>query len=149
MWDTAGPLQGRYLCPQCFPHLHSTKVESEAQTTCRVFTGRDQVHHLLQRPQRFHSFHPWQIKCVQRHPEILREKKIQNHSSYFQVKVHRKFWQYLGVMTPYRGLRVITRLGQGLLNSDVHLEQVVTRVLGDEMLRGMCVIARDDLNCGR
>ena len=52
-------------------------------------------------------------------------------------------------MTPYRGLRVITRLGQGLLNSDVHLEQVVTRVLGDEMLRGMCVIARDDLNCGR
>ena len=80
-------------------------------------------------------------------------KKFRIHadltSSYFQVKVHRKFWQYLGVMTPYRGLRVITRLGQGLLNSDVHLEQVVTRVLGDEMLRGMCVIARDDLNCGR
>ena len=42
----------------------------------------------------------------------------------------------------------MTRLGQGLLNSDVHLEQVVTRVLGDEMLKGMCVIARDDLIVG-
>ena len=69
-------------------------------------------------------------------------------SSYFQVKVHKKFWKYMGVMTPYRGIRVLTRLGQGLLNSDVHLEQVVTRVLGDEMLKGMCIIARDDLIVG-
>ena len=79
-------------------------------------------------------------------------KKFRIHAdltnSYFQVKVHKKFWQYLGVMTPYRGLRVMTRLGQGLLNSDVHLEQVVTRVLGDEMLKGMCIIARDDLIVG-
>ena len=69
-------------------------------------------------------------------------------SSYFQVKVHKKFWKYMGIMTPYRGLRILTRLGQGLLNSDVHLEQVVTRVLGDEMLKDMCVIARDDLIVG-
>ena len=69
-------------------------------------------------------------------------------SSYFQVKLHKKFWQYMGVMTPYRGQRVMTRLGQGLLNSDVHLEQVVTRVLGDFMLEGKCIIARDDLIVG-
>ena len=69
-------------------------------------------------------------------------------SSYFQVKVHKKFYKYMGIMTPYRGLRVMTRLGQGLLTSDVHLEQVVTRVLGDEMLGDMCVIARDDLIVG-
>lgn len=69
-------------------------------------------------------------------------------SSYFQVKVHKKFWKYMGVMTPYRGIRVMTRLGQGLLNSDVHLEQVVTRVLGDEMLAGKCIMARDDLIVG-
>ena len=69
-------------------------------------------------------------------------------SSYFQVKVDKKFWKYMGIMTPYRGMRVMTRLGQGLLNSDVHLEQVVTRVLGDSMLRGECIIARDDLIVG-
>ena len=69
-------------------------------------------------------------------------------SSYFQVKVHKKFWKYMGIMTPYRGLRILTRLGQGLFTSDVHLEQVVTRVLGDEMLKDMCVIARDDLIVG-
>ena len=69
-------------------------------------------------------------------------------SSYFQVKVHKKFWKYMGIMTPYRGIRIMTRLGQGLLTSDVHLEQVVTRVLGDAILKGMCVIARDDLIVG-
>ena len=69
-------------------------------------------------------------------------------NSYFQVKVHKKFWKYMGVMTPYRGIRVFTRLGQGLLNSDVHLEQVVTRVLGDQLLEGKCIIARDDLIVG-
>ena len=69
-------------------------------------------------------------------------------NSYFQVKVHKKFWRYMGIMTPYRGIRVFTRLAQGLLNSDVHLEQVVTRVLGDQMLAGKCVIARDDLIVG-
>ena len=69
-------------------------------------------------------------------------------SSYFQVKVAKKFWGYMGIMTPYRGLRVLTRLGQGLLNSDVHLEQVVTRVLGDSMYKGECIIARDDLIVG-
>ena len=69
-------------------------------------------------------------------------------SSYFQIKIDRKLWKYLGVMTPYRGIRVLTRLGQGLVNSDNHLEQVVTRVLGDEMLAGKCLIARDDLIVG-
>ena len=69
-------------------------------------------------------------------------------SSYFQVKVDKKFWKYMGIMTPFRGIRVMTRLGQGLLNSDVHLEQVVTRVLGDEMAADMCIIARDDLIVG-
>ena len=39
-------------------------------------------------------------------------------SSYFQIKIDRKLWKYLGVMTPYRGIRVLTRLGQGLVNSD-------------------------------
>ena len=69
-------------------------------------------------------------------------------SSYFQVKVDKKFWKYMGVLTPFRGIRVLTRLGQGLLNSDVHLEQVVTRVLGDEMTADKCIMARDDLIVG-
>jgi hypothetical protein len=69
-------------------------------------------------------------------------------SSYFQVKVHKRLWKYLGVMTPHRGLKVMTRLGQGMLNSDVELDQVLARVLGDEMTAGYCLAARDDLCVG-
>ena len=85
------------------------------------------------------------IKYMSRKPYTIHADLT---SSYFQVKVHKKFWKYMGIMTPYRGIRIMTRLGQGLLTSDVHLEQVVTRVLGDAMLKDMCVIARDDLIVG-
>ena len=51
-------------------------------------------------------------------------------------------------MTPYRGIKVLTRLGQGLLNSDVELDQVMRRTLGDEITAGFCMAARDDLCIG-
>lgn len=66
-------------------------------------------------------------------------------NSYFQIKVDSQDWKHLGVMTPHRGLKVMTRLGQGLLNSDVVLDQVLGKVLGDEMSAGFCLAARDDL----
>ena len=69
-------------------------------------------------------------------------------SSYFQIKVDKKHWKYLGVMSPHRGIRVMTRLGQGQLNSDVDLDQVLSRVLGDEQTAGFCMAARDDIFVG-
>ena len=69
-------------------------------------------------------------------------------SSYFQIMVHKRLWRYLGVMTPFRGIKVMTRLGQGLLNSDVELDQAMAQVLGDEMTAGFCCVARDDLCIG-
>ena len=69
-------------------------------------------------------------------------------NSYFQIRVAKKHWKYLAVMSPHRGLRVMTRLGQGLLNSDVDLDQVLGRVLGDEQTAGFCLAARDDVFVG-
>ena len=69
-------------------------------------------------------------------------------NSYFQIKVDKKHWKYMGVMTPHRGIRIINRLGQGLLNSDVDLDQVLGRVLGDEQTAGFCLAARDDVFVG-
>ena len=54
-------------------------------------------------------------------------------SSYFQIKVHKM---------------VMTRLGQGLLNSDVKLDQAMAQVLGDEMTASFCCITRDNLCIG-
>ena len=69
-------------------------------------------------------------------------------NSYFQIKVAKKHWKYLAVMSPHRGLKVLTRLGQGLLNSDVDLDQVLGRVLGDQATAGFCLAARDDVFVG-
>ena len=64
------------------------------------------------------------------------------------MKVHKKLWKYLGAITPFRGIKVMARLGQGLLNADVELDQAMARVLGDKMTEGICVMARDDLVTG-
>ena len=65
-------------------------------------------------------------------------------NSYFQVRMAKDLWPFLGVLTPHRGIRVITRAGQGLFNSDNKLEQLLSMILGDEIKAGNTLIARDD-----
>ena len=120
--------------------LHQCTLDEVRYITC-FNTLNDSIHPIPGRSSAYNDI----VKFAARHRFYVFADLT---SSYFQVKVDKKFWKYMGVMTPYRGIRVMTRLGQGLLNSDVHLEQVVTRVLGDSMLRGECLIARDDLIVG-
>ena len=42
----------------------------------------------------------------------------------------------------------MTRTGQGLLGSDVELEQLICRVLGEDMAKGYCAALRDDIIVG-
>ena len=70
------------------------------------------------------------------------------HNSYFQIPVAKRDWQWLGIRTPFRGIRVLTRAGQGLLNSETELDELVSRILGDELLEGICYIERDDIVIG-
>ena len=42
----------------------------------------------------------------------------------------------------------MTRTGQGLLGSDVELEQLMSRVLGSEISEGFCMTIRDDIVIG-
>ena len=65
-------------------------------------------------------------------------------NSYFQIKMSSSVLPYLGVMTPNRGIRVLTRAGQGLQNSDYELEQLLTQILGDEICQDKVIISRDD-----
>ena len=95
-------------------------------------------------PGRSNSYHDI-LKFFGRHKFII---CADLSNSYFQIKVAKKHWKYLAVMTPHRGLRVLTRLGQGLLNSDVDLDQVLGRVLGDQQTAGFCLAARDDVFVG-
>ena len=54
----------------------------------------------------------------------------------------------MGIMTPYKGIRVLTRAGQGLLGSDVELEELLCRVLGQAISDGYCLAVRDDIIIG-
>ena len=68
-----------------------------------------------------------------------------SHNSYFQIPVKKQLWGYMAITTPYRGIRLLTRTGQGLLNSDVHLDQLMCKVLGDEIAEGITEVAGDDI----
>ena len=70
------------------------------------------------------------------------------NNSYFQLPVKQSLWSYLGIMTPYKGIRVMTRTGQGLLESEVELEQLLSQVLGDEIHKGFCLAIRDNIIVG-
>ena len=70
------------------------------------------------------------------------------YNSYFQIPMRKDLWGYLGIMTPFRGIKMITRAGQGLLNSDYELDQLLFKILGDEIADGKCMAARDDLTVG-
>jgi hypothetical protein len=69
-------------------------------------------------------------------------------NSYFQIHLAKKDWCWTGVMTPFKGVRVFTRAGQGLLNSEAELDELLERVLGDHIASGICEVARDDIQIG-
>ena len=69
-------------------------------------------------------------------------------NSYFQIPIRKKDWQWLGIRTPFKGIRVLTRSGQGLLNSESELDELIARVLGTELAEGICYAERDDVIIG-
>ena len=70
------------------------------------------------------------------------------NNSYFQLPVEKKLWGYLAIKTPHKGIRVMTRTGQGLLGSDIKLEELLHRVLGEPKSKGKCMTIRDDVLVG-
>ena len=58
------------------------------------------------------------------------------YDGYFQNHVHKDDWGFLAVETPFKGIRVLTRSGQGLLNQEIEMAQLLTKVLGKEIEKG-------------
>ena len=54
----------------------------------------------------------------------------------------------MGVMTPFKGVRIITRAGQGLLNSEAELGELLECILRNHITSGLCEIIRDDIQIG-
>ena len=67
---------------------------------------------------------------------------------YFQNHVQKEDWGYLAVETPFKGLRVLTRSGQGLLNQEIEMNQLLTKVLGEEIKEKNVIVKADDGQVG-
>ena len=68
--------------------------------------------------------------------------------SFFQIPLTKDSMQYLGTVTPFKGIRVYTRSAMGMPGSSEHLRELMTRVLGEYFGEGFVIAKDDDLYIG-
>ena len=74
--------------------------------------------------------------------------KTDMKKAYFQIPMHKDSMQYVGTVTPFKGLRVYTRPPMGLPGSGEYLQELLSRVLGGEMQEGFVMVNADDMYVG-
>ena len=68
--------------------------------------------------------------------------------AFYQIPLARESMKYCGVATPFRGVRVYARSAMGIPGSETALEELMCRVLGDNLQAGIVAKIADDLYCG-
>ena len=53
-----------------------------------------------------------------------------------------------GLMTPFGGLRILKRSGQGLVGQSEEMDELLAKILKDEMREGICAKITDDIYMG-
>ena len=69
-------------------------------------------------------------------------------SAYYQIPLSKESMKYCGTVSPYKGTRVYTRCAMGMPGSESALEELLSRVLGDLIARGIVAKLADDLYVG-
>ena len=57
--------------------------------------------------------------------------KTDQTKQFFHLPLTRDSMKYCGIQTPYKGIRIYTRAAMGLSGSSEHLDELMSRVLGD------------------
>ena len=70
------------------------------------------------------------------------------YNGYFQNHMSRQAIPWLGVQTPFGGLRVIARSGQGLLGMAEEFDELLSKVLKEELKAEKCCKIVDDVYVG-
>jgi hypothetical protein len=70
------------------------------------------------------------------------------HQGFFQNHMDPKDCAWLGIATPFGGIRFLRRSGQGLLGQSEELEELLTKVLKPELQSGHCCKIADDIIIG-
>ena len=73
---------------------------------------------------------------------------IDLYNGYFQLKMSKEAIPWLGIQTPFGGMRVIARAGQGLMGMAEEFEELTSKILKEEMMEGICVKIVDDIYVG-
>ena len=68
--------------------------------------------------------------------------------AYFQIPVDKSSLKFCGVVTPFKGVRVYQRSAMGLPGSETALEELMSRVIGDQLMEGVATKIADNLYCG-
>jgi len=67
---------------------------------------------------------------------------------FFQLPMTKSSMKYLGVLTPYKGIRLYTRAAMGMPGSTEHLDELTSRIFGDMVQAGKVIRIADDLYAG-
>ena len=68
--------------------------------------------------------------------------------AFFQIKLNKDSMKYCGVVTPYKGVRVYVRAAMGMPGSEIALEEVMCRVLGELIHKGKVAKIADNVFVG-
>ena len=66
------------------------------------------------------------------------------HNGYFQNHMAEEDIPWLGVQTPFGGLRVMARSGQGLAGMAEEFDELTSKILKEELTEGLCIKIVDD-----
>ena len=69
-------------------------------------------------------------------------------SAYWQMELDKNSMRFCGVATPFKGIRVYGRGAMGMPGTETALEEMMTRILGDQMTEGKVTKLADDIYCG-
>ena len=69
-------------------------------------------------------------------------------SAYWQMELSKESMRYCGVATPFKGVRVYGRGAMGMPGTETALEELMCRILGDQMATGHVAKLADDIYCG-
>ena len=70
------------------------------------------------------------------------------YNGYFQNHMAADDIPWLGVQTPFGGLRVMSRSGQGLSGMAEEFDELMAKILKEEMMQGICAKIVDDCYVG-
>ena len=70
------------------------------------------------------------------------------YSGFFQNHLSSNDYKWLGISTPFKGMRYLKRSGQGLIGQSEELDQLLCKILGEEMMQGKVIKIADDIYIG-